>query len=270
MPSPFPGMDPYLESHWGDVHQRLIVYASDQLRGSLPSDLRARVEERVVLEPTEGRDRILVPDVRVIEQQRDKRTKTATRNGPAAATPLIIQTSEEATQGYIEIRDARSGMRVVTVIEVLSPSNKVPGDGQEKYLKKRRELRDGRVSLVEIDLVRTGKRLLPVPLADLPPEYRTPYLVWARRGWQATDVEVYRVPLSERLPAINVPLRQTDADVTLDLQALIEQCYRNGGYEDDIDYRADPDPPLDKEEARWVDALLRRAGLRSRGKRRPR
>jgi len=54
MPSPFPGMDPYLEQFWRDVHARCIIYAADQLQARLPADLRARVEERVFVEPAFG------------------------------------------------------------------------------------------------------------------------------------------------------------------------------------------------------------------------
>jgi hypothetical protein len=268
MPSPFPGMDPYLESHWGDAHHSFIPYARDQLRELLPADLRARIEERVFVESPEGAERPPVPDLRIAERGRGKGKRATPANGPAVAEPLIIPLDDPTTQGYIEIRDTRSGMRVVTVIEVLSPSNKVPGDGQDKYLQKQRELCEGRVSLVEIDLVRSGKRLLPVPLERLPEEYRTPYQVCVRRGWQLASVEIYRVPLSERLPIIKVPLRQTDKDVPLDLRAVLEQCYRNGGYEEDLDYRADPEPPLEGEDARRADELLRQAGLRGRRKRR--
>src|SRR5207302_3140622 len=140
--------------------------------------------------------------------------------GLAVAQPLIVMSEEEVTQGFIEIRDASAGHRLVTVIEVLSPANKVPGEGQEKYLQKRQELREARVSLVEIDLVRTGKRPLPVSPESLPPSFRTTYHVWVRRGWQLIKAEIYRVPLRERLPVIRIPLRQTDTDVPLDLQAL--------------------------------------------------
>jgi Protein of unknown function (DUF4058) len=85
-----------------------------------------------------------------------------------------------------------------------------------------------------------------------------------RRGWEATKVEVYRVPLRERLPVIRIPLRETDDDVPLDLPALVAQCYRNGDYQADIDYQVDPDPPLGAEDAGWADALLRQAGRRVR------
>ena len=57
MPSPFPGMDPFLEAHWGDIHAALSIYARDQLQQRLPNDLVASVEEYVVLaceDPIEG------------------------------------------------------------------------------------------------------------------------------------------------------------------------------------------------------------------------
>jgi hypothetical protein len=262
-------MDPYLEQHWGDVHHSLVTYARDHLQKMLPKDLRARVEERVFVESLQDGRRPIIPDVRVLERM-ERKSKRGTAAMPlATAEPLILLIDEEVTQGYIEIRDASSGHRVVTVIEVLSPANKVPGEGQEKYLQKRHELRDGRVSLVEIDLVRTGTRPLPVPLDTLPPPFRTTYHVWVRRGWELLKVEIYRAPLRERLPVIRIPLRQTDTDVPLDLQALIEECYRNGNYEDDIDYQADSYPPLDPSDARWANALLRKLGRRS-GRRPPR
>ncbi len=67
MRSPFPGMDPYLEQFWGDVHHRLITYLSDAIQKQLPGDLRARVDERVYVEPEDGNGRRIVPDVRIVE-----------------------------------------------------------------------------------------------------------------------------------------------------------------------------------------------------------
>jgi hypothetical protein len=255
-------MDPYLEQHWGDVHHSIITYARDQLRPKLPRDLRARVEERVFVESSAGRERSLVPDVRIFERGRGKSGSSASGSSLAVAEPLILEVDEPVTQGFIEILDAALGNRVITVIEVLSLANKLPGEGQDLYVRKQQELRQGQVSLVEIDLLRTGRRLLPVPVRRLPSEYRTAYQVWVRRGWQPLSVEIYRASLREPLPTIKIPLRQSDSDVLLDLQALIEQAYRNGSYEEDIDYHEDPEPPLGKSDARWAHALLVNKGLR--------
>ena len=113
---------------------------------------------------------------------------------------------------------------------------------------------------MEIDLLRAGPHVLQVPLAQYPPAYRTPYKVFVHRGGKAR-AEIYRLPLRERLPAIRVPLRQTDADVPLDLQTLIAQVYRHGRY-DDIDYTRPPVPPLQPEDDRWASELLQAAGKR--------
>ncbi len=262
MPSPFPGMDPYLEAHWGDVHTRLIVYACDQLREHLPGDLLARVEERVFVEPSEGQERLLVPDVRVVERRGEKPKPTPSNSTVTLAQPYIVRLSDPFTEGFIEIRERGPDRRLVTVIEVLSLTNKAPGEGRQKFKQKQQELRDAGVSLVEIDLLRDGSRMLPMAVEYLPVEYRTPYGIVVRRGWKPVDVEIYRLPLREGLPVFGIPLRETDADAPLDLQALIEQCYRNGNYDSDIDYNRDPDPPLDKADARWADRLLKQTGRR--------
>jgi hypothetical protein len=256
-------MDPYLEQFWRDIHARCIIYAADQLQARLPGDLRARVEERVFVEPALGAARSVYPDIRVVERGRGAATATTSEPGPAVAEPLVIYLSDEpVTERYIDIIDVGSGRRVVTVIEMLSPSNKTPGEGQELYRRKQRELIDGHVNLVEIDLLRAGERMLSVGLSHIPMAYRTPYQICVYRAAAPPRYEVYRVPLQERLPVIRIPLRPTDADVPLDLQALLDQCYRNGGYDEDIDYSADPEPPLNAADAHWADVLLRQTGRR--------
>ena len=262
MKSPFPGMDPYLEQHWLDIHSRLVVYASDQLQESLPTDLVARVEERVYLEREGEPDRSIFPDVRVIERVRSETTAVAVQDDIELATPVIVQFRDEPiTERFIEIRDARSGNRVVTVIEFISPTNKMPGEGFDLYRKKQKELEAAQVSLVEIDLLLAGKRVLSVPLNRIKFRDRTRYQAIVRRGWEWHKAEVYPLPLHKRLPAIPIPLRKTDQDARLNLQALLDLCYQKGRY-DSIDYQEDPDPPLEGSDAEWADALLREAGKR--------
>jgi len=262
MKSPFPGMDPYLEQYWREVHHRLIAYAGDNLQDQLPAGLRARIEQRVFLELEEGAKRPVVPDVSVVEHPRRRGSPVATAAGVAVAEPVLIHLDEvEVTEGYLEIVDVRSGNRVVTVIEFLSPTNKVPGEGQEKYLTKQRDVIAAAASLAEIDLTRTGCRVFSVPRGLIPPSVRTTYEICVRRAWNRWIGEMYRAPLRERLPVIPIPLRQTDADLPLDLQALIDLCYEHGRYED-TDYRAEPVPPLEPEDAAWADQLLRAQGRR--------
>ena len=130
----------------------------------------ARWTSRIFVEPSEGHGRNIIPDVRVVERGRPKERDVATGNGIAVAEPLVVhfEESDPIRQGFIEIIDIKSGRRVVTVIEVLSPSNKIPGPGRDLYAKKQEELRSGGVSLVEIDLLRTGTRVLSVPMDASP------------------------------------------------------------------------------------------------------
>jgi hypothetical protein len=273
MKSPFPGMDPYLELYWGDVHQSVITYIRDWLQSRLPSDLRARMQERVYIELPDSRRGVYYPDVRVVERPGPSPgTATAVAEPPiraeaangagVPAEPLLIHLDiEPVTEGYVEIVDVKSGHRVVTAIEVLSPTNKRSNEGQRLYLQKRADQQSAGVNTVEVDLLRGGKRVLMIAPDQVPPSHRTACQVCVWRGSRPNLVEVYRVPLRERLPVFAIPLRPTDSDVPLDLQAIFEQCYKNGGY-DDIDYRGEPDPPLSADDAAWSDALLRDQGKR--------
>lgn len=126
MKSPFPGMDPYLEKYWGDVHSALIIYTRDALQPGLPPDLLARVEERVFVETELGANRRIIPDVHVAMALRE--------GGTAVAEPEVFEVLEEPiTERYLEIR-MRDGGKVITVIEFLGPANKSGGEGQQKYL----------------------------------------------------------------------------------------------------------------------------------------
>jgi Protein of unknown function (DUF4058) len=264
MPSPFPGMDPYLEAHWRDVHARLVIYACDALQGVLPDSLRARVEESVLLETPAGvGDHPLFPDVRVVEYTSKREHEAPAAAGVAVAEPLVLRADPDpVTETYLEIIDRESGNRVVTVIEFLSPSNKSPGPNREQYLRKQREVCSSDANLVEIDLNRFGTHTLAFPLAHLKPQGRTGYMACVRRATRPGLAEVYPMPLSQRLPTVKIPLRPDDADVLLDVQALVDQCYRNGAYEGTLNYAVDPDPPLSREARAWADTLLHEEGLR--------
>jgi hypothetical protein len=261
-------MDPYLEAHWRDVHARLVIYACDALQAVLPPSLRARVEESVLLETPQGiRDHPLFPDVRVVEYAPKRGLETRPPEGVAVAEPLLVETeNDSATETFLEIIDRGSGNRVVTVIEFLSPSNKSPGPNREQYQRKQREVCSSDANLVEIDLNRFGSHTLAFPLAHLRPQARTPYMACVRRATRRGTAEVYPMPLWERLPVVKVPLRPDDADVPLDLQALVEQCYRNGACEGTLNYAADPDPPLLGADAEWASEWLHGKGLRPRKK----
>ncbi len=262
MRSPFPGMDPYLEPHWGDVHQAFVTYLRDSLQPQLPGGLRARMEERVYIElPDESMRREYYPDVRVIERpgrrSEDGGVAVAAATEAAVGDYFIIDIRiEPRTESFIEVIDLRSGHRVITTIEVISPTNKRAGEGRRLYVAKRQDMMRAGVNTVEIDLLRDGETLLPGGHSQIPATDNGAYLVWIWRERDPEHLAVHRIPLRIQLPAIKIPLRPGDADVSLDLQTILDQCYCNGGY-DDINYRVPPVPPLNADDADWADAILR-------------
>lgn len=261
MKSPFPGMDPWLEGRWSDVHAGLVVAIRTALQPLLPTDLRARAEERVLLE-TGDREFLATyrGDVAVVEKDRDPPDSVA--EGPGTVEPVLIEIRiAPEVERWVQIVDVRGGNRVVTAIEVLSPWNKRPGSLNASYRKKVYDYARAGVNLVEIDLLRESRAHLEVGQPDLPPDRRAPYLASLRRAARPSRWEVYPMPLREPLPAVPVPLREYESDLLLPLQPLVDQVYREGGH-DDLPYGEPPAPPLAPEDAAWADELLRAAGRR--------
>lgn len=263
MPSvenPFPGMNPYLERRWGDVHASLSTYARDALQEQLPESLRARMQERVFIESTDDifphPRRGFSPDVHVYEVPGMTSDQPVAGAGLAVLVgPIIIHLPEvEMTESYLEIIDIGSGGNVVTTIEFLSRSNKRPGSGRKDYLRKRSETMKAGANIVEIDLLREGRHVTLAAPKLLPTVMRTPYHACVHRAAARDQLEYYPAPLRMRLPKLQIPLRSSDQDVTLDLQSLINEAYRKGRY-DDIDYTQPLDPPLSTEDALWHETL---------------
>jgi hypothetical protein len=262
--NPFPGMNPWLESHWGDVHTRLTTYASDQLQPLLPSGLRARIEEYVSVEFDEEDGQSpsrFAPDVRVIEHPGGAEASGGIATLVAAEPLLVRRIAEPETLRYIQIVDVTAGHRIVTSLEFLSPANKAHGPGCRQYRKKQRQMLDGRVNVVEIDLLRAGGWVLAVSKDSVPKQCRRPYRICVVRAARPWTAEVYRTALDQPLPIIRIPLRCEDADVPLNLQTLIDAAYVNGRYADDIDYSKPPRPKLRGDDAQWAEGVLSEKGL---------
>lgn len=256
MKSPFPGMDPYLERFWNDVHGKLVAYIADDLNEHLPGRYRATMQERVFIaefdEPVFSQR---YPDVAIVEtpSQAPGGTAVLSRRAVSTSPVLITYESEPATQYYLEIVDSKLGGQVVTAIEVLSPDNKRAGDGQRQYEQKKFEFRSAKVGFVEIDLLCRGHRTFEFPQRLLTPSLVKPYYVIVRRPGRVNQWELYALDLREALPAIDIPLREGDPDVALSLQPLMDRVYRNGRFP--IDYAQPCDPPLEGEEATWAAEL---------------
>lgn len=268
MKSPFPGMDPYLEQRWRDVHTSWMVYARTQLNDQLPPDLQALVEESLDVSLDDDRlgsrfPDVRFPDVRVVEEPSAMFTEPSEfAGGIAVAEPVVVlQADDPPVQRHIEIIDGASGGRVITAIELLSPGNKIGRNGRNAYTRKQREYVDAGINLVEIDFIRQGEHVMSVPWPLIPPGLRSPYLICVRRAEQVLQFELFHAPLRRPLPNIPIPLRPNDKDVVLQLQPLIDACYR-GGRHQKINYQEEPVPQFDPDDAAWADRLLREHGRR--------
>jgi hypothetical protein len=260
MPSPFPGMDPYLEAHWLDVHTALVAASRRALNERLPEDLIARAEERVAIESDAGRSSTLGPDVRVFEgiglpPSREDRAAVA-----ELAPYHLVALVEPIIERFIEILDV-NGERLVSVIEFVSPSNK-RGKGLEAFVQRREELLSGGVNFIEIDLTRTGDwRALLRPHA-CPPEAVALYRAVIRLANDTIGAYLHPFPLRDPLPNVRIPLRDSEKPVELPLGMLLRQEYDYGRYGRTLDYTKVPKPELEAEDAEWADRLLREAGRR--------
>lgn len=260
MPSPFPGMDPYLEvDEWQEYHVNFIVEIQRQLMPLLRPRYRARIERRVYLERETSQAQQFQPDVQ-IQRRRSPSKARSTQAVVATIEPKVYQLPmpEEHREPFLTIRDYKAN-EVVTVIELLSPTNKRPGsDGFREYHKKRDKLLKMQVQLVEIDLLRGGSRLRTVsPLAE-----STDYCAYVHRHGEFPDVEVYEWGLRDPLPTIPVPLAEPDGDVPLNLQAAFTHFYDDGFYGDIVDYDVPLAPPLRRADVTWAKRILAKRNAR--------
>lgn len=255
MPSPFPGMDPFIESQkWSDFHHEFI----SNVRAALIPRVRPRyvvdVEHYVFLSRgSDEPDIPLAPDIALVDAERPWPGTAAQPGATATMIQPIVCTlpiPQRKRQGYLMIRD-REYRAVVTVLELLSPWNKSPGDGMKEYLTKRSNLVATEATLVEVDLLRGGIRLPTVealPAGD--------YHVFICRRDRRPAVDVYSWPLVHRLPTIPVPLAGDDPDVLLDLQSVFDSTYDRAGYDYALNYEQAISPPLRPAEAQWVQERL--------------
>jgi hypothetical protein len=253
----FPGMDPYLEDPqlWHGVHNSMVVYLRDHLQPQLDSRYVAAVEERVFVE---GPDREIIPDTWLA------RTRSPAAPGVAvldADAPVEVQvTPLEIHESYVAILDRQSGHRVVTIIEVVSPTNKFAGPGRLSYETKQREVLGSQTHLVEIDLLRSGPHVLAVPEWAARGKGPYDYLVCINRAHGLRDrYQLHPVPLQARLPRVGIPLAGGDPDVTLDLQAVLCQTYDAGRYRERIRYDRPCQPPLLPVDQAWADSIIQQS-----------
>lgn len=258
--NPFPGMNPFLEQGWSDTHTLLVGYIRDALAQSgLPGALRARAEEALSIDEGEEAKQAARGDVAVVDSWREGIAPVWTpekESAPIAVADPVLVPRERPIERWVEITTVHG--RLVTVIEVLGPSNK-SGPGRNRYLKKRDFYGEGEVNVVEIDLLRSGEPTV-AGWARTPAE-DTLYTICVLRAARAERLEVYHWGLRDRIPAFRVPLRAEDEDVALDLQPLVDRAYELGYYWQDNPQTARLHPRLSEEEAAFAEERLRAAGL---------
>lgn len=229
MPSPFPGMDPFLEDDkiWPTFHHHFIAGLFQILLPNLIDRYRARVGQRQY------------------------------------ATEMPLFTSiirEEHCEEFIEVRQ-RSDNKLVTLVDVVSPANKLTTQGKNAYLDRRRDARVQHASIVEIDLVLQGQPLLDYSRDGLPD---WDYAVTVTRAMQPERHEIYTATVQKRLPRFKLPLALDDRDTVVDLQAAFARCYDQGGFSAQIDYQSTPAVITDQDDRTWVNDLLLQMKVRSK------
>jgi hypothetical protein len=258
-------MDPYLETpqFWPGFHNLLIAEIVGALNIGLPGAFAANAQERVYIVPPR---RAIIPDVEV------KRTtmaaipsagsRTATLE-PDSKHGVVIAQPERHHEMFVEIRSVTDQSENITIIEVLSPTNKAANSvGRDEYLSKQADVLKTSANLMEIDLLRGGLNTVAAPEDLLRSRGAWDHLVCLHRSRRPYHYEYWFNQLSEPLPVVKVPLTPDFSDLELDLQAVFDLAYDKGPYSRLVDYSVDPALPLKIEAAPWADALMRERGLR--------
>lgn len=263
MPSPFPGMDPYIENtfRWRQFHGHFISDITYQLNAQLPQGIIAQYEERCYVMPFDDE---IYPDAIAVESPSaplsDGRTAVMERT---ETVPLIIKyASHEVTEPFIEVITADDEERVLTVIEFLSPTNKRVGIGRDEYTVKQSRVLNSESHLLEIDLLRAGEHTVAVRRERVLARKQFDYLVSLHRvGNRRGQFEVWPLTVRDMLPIVRVPLLPGMPDALLDLQPIMDGVYDRSAVGHRLKYRQEPEPPLPPSDAPWADALLREKGL---------
>ncbi|KYC35044.1 hypothetical protein WA1_09925 [Scytonema hofmannii PCC 7110] len=259
MPSPFPGMKPYLEqsAFWSSFHTRLLVAIADTVAPQLRPKYYIEVETRTYQDSESDEVLVGVPDATVLksssshparEKLQSETGLTLTQKRPQSiALPMPITVKER----YLEVREIGSDT-VITVIEVLSPKNKQKGSGRTAYEKKRGRVLGSLSHLIEIDLLRAHS-----PMTMLGKVQPTDYRIVVSRSPQRPKADLYGFNLPEPIPSFPLPLSLSDEELSVDLQPIVDGVCERAGYNDRIDYSQPvPPPKLSQANQQWVEELL--------------
>ena len=263
MPSPFPGMDPYIEDPevWNDFHNSVADEIRAHLNGTIQPRYVARLipyvtyEEVSVMAKPQG----IRPDIGIWQPQ-PPRGSVGVATAVMAPAPVESRVMLEFPLRLMSIEIRATGtMELVTAIEILSPVNKRPShQAYRDYLRKRQDLLRFSAHLIELDLLRGGTR---PPLEE--PVPAAPYYITLSRANKRPHVVVWPIQLQNALPTIPVPLTEPDPDVPLPMGEILATVYERGGYGTLIDYQQPTPPPkLEEAEETWLDRLLHEQEVR--------
>ena len=252
MPTPFPGMDPYLEHPrlWPDVHNALIAAIRADLTPRLRPRYVARLQERAVtIDPD---DATFIPDVSVRPEGGSVREP---RGGyGAGAVSVSVPMPEHIIETWIEVHAVHADEEILTVVEVLSPGNKRPGsDARKAYERKRHKILFSETHLVEIDLCRSGA---PMPVSGKVPP--SDYRIFVSRAEDRPRAALYPFGVRDPFPSFVLPLRADDDEPPVDLHKALARVWDEGAFDLSVNYRAEAVPPLRHEDAAWAREITQR------------
>ncbi|MGK7872025.1 MAG: DUF4058 family protein [Xenococcaceae cyanobacterium] len=261
MPSPFPGMDPYLEAppFWSAFHNRLIVTIADDIAPSLRPQYYVEIETRIYRSVADEGLLVGIPDAVVFSSQAT--TQRNNQSSQSAATlvtspspkRVVLPIPEEVKERYLEVREVETDA-VITVIEVLSPKNKQAGPGRTTYEAKRQAILGSFTHLVEIDLLRRGRSMSMSGEA-----LDTDYHILISRAEQRPYADFYGFSLRDSIPSFVLPLRPGDREPIVAMQSILDGVYDRAGYDLRIDYQqAPPSPTLSESDRHWLAERVKR------------
>lgn len=251
MRSPFPGMDPYLEhpSLWPDVHNSLITAIRDTLTPLVAPRYYIGLERRTYLLKPDDVVCIDRPDTAVVAPQPAPQSAPL----PLAEVGVLeveIPMNDEVSENFLEIREVRTG-KLVTILELLSPANKLHEEGRKQYLQKRDHVFWSQTNVVEVDLLRAGE---PMPVVGEVVE--SDYRILVSRAWQRPRAQLYPFNLQQPIPVFPLPLLRQDEAPEVDLGEILHALYERARFDLRLDYTQPPVPPLSDEDAAWAKQLL--------------
>jgi Protein of unknown function (DUF4058) len=251
MPSPFPGMNPYLEhpSLWSGIHHRLITAIANDLAPKLRPKYIVAIEERVYEVSGDTALLVGVPDVSV--QSSPSLARSTESNLVVTPTPqsveILLPVPEILTEAYLEIRVVETE-EVITIIEVLSPKNKQVGIGRLQYETKRLKILGSATHFVEIDLLRQGNSMAMVGNFE-----QSHYRIVVSPSETRPRAALYGFNLQDKIPEFTIPLRASELEPAIDLKSLLDQIYDQGSYDLRIDYTRPPIPALSAPDMAWLN-----------------